>query len=100
MPPRNHSSNNLLEALEGLITHLTHQNQWHSYKSLAKMLGISKRTVENWCKTDGLPTYKIGGLVFIKLTDFEAWALQYRQAPLENPLLEARALKIAREVMR
>lgn len=92
------SSKNISLALEALATRLSTPKQWYSPEALAEELEVKPRTVHNWLK-DGLPSYKIGGVRRIRMTDFEAWALQFRD-PKDYSSLEADAIRTAREVLR
>lgn len=42
-------------------------------KEIVNLLGVTPKTVERWMKHEGLPYFKIGGLVRIGKADFQGW---------------------------
>lgn len=55
-------------------------------KSLAAYSGLSRRKLHNLLQdpSQPLPHYRIGGKILVRRSDFDAWALHYRQCGNSN----------------
>lgn len=60
--------------------HVTPDDAYLSLKMLARYSGLSVRTLRSHL-TNGhrpLPSYRIGGKVLVRQSEFDAWATQFR----------------------
>ena len=49
-----------------------HEN-WLSLEEIARYLGVSRDTVRNWIKKEGIPAHKIGRLWRFKKSEVDNW---------------------------
>jgi hypothetical protein len=59
----------------------TELDPWLPLRALATYSGLSVRTLRDYINTPllALPSYRIGGKVLVRRSEFDAWMNQYRQ---------------------
>ncbi len=57
--------------------------EYLSLKALATYAGLSERTLRSYLShaVSPLPSYKIGGRVLVRKSDYDAWAARFRVVP-------------------
>jgi excisionase family DNA binding protein len=51
-----------------------------SFQTLAKYVSVSEGTLKSWEKC-GMPVIRVGRIVRVKRSDFDAWLAQFRRGP-------------------
>ena len=51
---------------------------------LAQLVGVDAKTLRVWARRRGLPTYRIGGRVFVITEEFLAWLRAHRETSALN----------------
>jgi excisionase family DNA binding protein len=61
------------------------QGEYLSYAELAGYASVSVNTLKKWANL-GMPAYKVGGVLRVKRTEFDAWMLQFRNGTKSTDL--------------
>ena len=64
------------------VIHVT--DAYLSLKALARYSGLSVRRLRDYLtdRSHPLPSYRIGGKILIRRSDFDTWAAQFRRDPM------------------
>jgi excisionase family DNA binding protein len=61
------------------------QAEYLSYAELAGYASVSVNTLKKWANL-GMPAYKVGGVLRVKRSEFDAWMLQFRNGTKSTDL--------------